>query len=61
MPGFLWLKADDVARQGYQAVMSGHSVVVNGRIYQFLTWLVGAVPRGLSRWVSGRRAALAIA
>jgi short-subunit dehydrogenase len=53
MPGFLWLKADDVARQGYQAVMSGHSVVVNGRIYQFLTWLVGAVPRGLSRRVSG--------
>ena len=30
MPGLLWLKADDVAREGYDAVMKGHSVVVNG-------------------------------
>ena len=53
MPGFLWLKADDVARQGYEAVMNGRPVVVNGRIYQFLVWLNGALPRSLSRWVSG--------
>jgi short-subunit dehydrogenase len=53
MPGFLWLKADDVALEGYEAVMSGRSVVVNGRIYQFLVWLNGALPRGVSRWVSG--------
>lgn len=58
MPGFLWLKADDVAMDGYRAVMNGRSVVVNGRIYQFLVWLNGALPRGVSRWVSslaGRR------
>jgi hypothetical protein len=53
MPGFLWLRADDVAREGYAAVMKGRSVVVNGRIYQFLVWLNGALPRSLSRWVSG--------
>jgi short-subunit dehydrogenase len=53
MPGFLWLNADDVAREGYDAVMKGHSVVVNGWIYRFLVWLNGAMPRGLSRWVSG--------
>ena len=53
MPGFLWLKADDVAREGYDAVMKGRSVVVNGRIYQFLVWLNGALPRSLSGWVSG--------
>jgi short-subunit dehydrogenase len=53
MPAFLWLQADDVAREGYDAVMKGHPVVVNGRIYQLLVWLIGAVPRGLSRWVSG--------
>jgi len=53
MPGFLWLKADAVAREGYDAVTSGRPVVVNGRIYQFLVWLTGALPRGLSRWVSG--------
>ena len=53
MPGFLWLKADDVAREGYAAVMNGRPVVVNGRIYQFLVWLNGALPRSVSRWVSG--------
>lgn len=53
MPGWLWLDADDVAREGYEAVMKGHSVVVNGRVYQFLVWLTGAMPRGLSRWVAG--------
>ena len=53
MPGLLWLKADDVARQGYDAVMKGHSVVVNGAIYRLLVWLTGALPRSLARWVSG--------
>lgn len=53
LPGLLWLKADAVAREGYDAVMKGHSVVVNGGIYRFLVWLNGALPRGLSRWVSG--------
>ena len=53
MPAFLWLKADDVVSEGYAAVMKGRSVVVNGRIYQFLVWLTGALPRSLSRFVSG--------
>jgi hypothetical protein len=29
-------------------------VVVNGRIYQLLVWLNGALPRSLARWVSGQ-------
>ena len=36
MPGFLWLKADDVAREGYEAVMNGTPVVVNGFVYRTL-------------------------
>ncbi len=52
MPAWLWLDANDVAREGYEAVMKGHAVVVNGRIYQLLVWLTGALPRSLSRWVS---------
>jgi hypothetical protein len=58
VPGLLWLKADDVAREGYDAVMKGHSVVVNGGIYRILVWLQGALPRSLGRLVSeaaGRR------
>ena len=53
MPKLLWLNADDVAREGYDAVMRGDSVVVNGRIYRLLVWLNGALPRSLARWVSG--------
>ena len=53
MPGVLWLKADAVAREGYDAVMNGRSVVVNGGIYRFLVWLNGVLPRSLARWVSG--------
>jgi hypothetical protein len=53
MPGFLWLTAPQVAREGYDAVMRGNPVIVNGRIYQFLVWLNGAMPRGIARWVSG--------
>ncbi len=58
MPGIFWLKADDVVREGYDAVMKGHSVVVNGGIYRLLVWMNGALPRTLSRRVStmmGRR------
>ena len=54
VPGILWLRAEAVAREGYDAVMTGHPVVVNGAIYRFLVWLNGAMPRGISRWVSGR-------
>ena len=53
MPGFLWLEADDVAREGYDAVMNGRSVVVNGGIYRVLVWLTGVLPRSLARFVSG--------
>lgn len=52
MPGFLWLKADDVAREGYQAVMNGTPVVVNGFVYRMLIWLTGALPKGIVRRVS---------
>lgn len=58
MPAMLWLSAPDVAREGYQAVMRGDPVVVNGWIYRLLVWLTGTLPRSLSRMVSsgaGRR------
>ncbi len=53
VPGMLWLAAKDVAREGYDAVMRGDPVIVNGRIYRLLVWLNGALPRSLARWVSG--------
>jgi uncharacterized protein len=53
MPAVLWLDAPTVAREGYDAVMNGDSVVVNGRIYRILIWLTGVLPRRLSLWISG--------
>lgn len=53
MPRMLWLDAPTVARQGYDAVMNGDSVVVNGGIYKMLVWLTGVLPRRLGGWVSG--------
>lgn len=58
VPAMLWLDAADVAREGYDAVMRGDPVVVNGRAYRFLLWLMGVVPKGLVKSVSraaGRR------
>ena len=53
VPGLLWLEASAVAREGYGAVMRGDPVIVNGWIYRLLVWLNGALPRSVSRWVSG--------
>jgi short-subunit dehydrogenase len=58
VPAMLWLNANDVAREGYDAVMRGDSVVVNGRFYRLLIWLIGIVPRSIVKAVSagaGRR------
>ena len=53
VPGMMWLDAPTVAREGYEAVMNGDSVVVNGWIYRMLIWLNGVLPKRLARWVSG--------
>ena len=58
VPAMMWLSADGVAREGYEAVMRGDAVVVNGRIYRLLLWLIGIVPTGMVKAVShaaGRR------
>ncbi len=58
VPAMLWLNAADVAREGYEGVMRGDAVVVNGRAYRLLLWLMGVVPKGLVKAVSraaGRR------
>ena len=54
MPGFMWMSAADVARQGYQAVMAGEPMIVTGRVNAAIATMVRLLPQ---RWVVavGRR------
>jgi short-subunit dehydrogenase len=47
MPGWMWMSAADVARQGYDAVMADRPVVVPGRMYSTLATLVRVLPQRL--------------
>jgi hypothetical protein len=56
MPKWLWLDADRVAREGYDAVMRGQVVSVNGRVYRALIQGIRFMPTWLVRLVSTRAA-----
>ena len=47
MPGWMWLSAADVARQGYEAVMADKSMVVTGRLNATIATLVRILPQRL--------------
>lgn len=49
MPGFMWMDAPTVARQGYAAVMHGTPVYINGRVNRTLAWLGRVLPQGMVR------------
>lgn len=46
MPGFMWMDADAVARQGVAAVMAGRPVCVPGRVNQAIALLGRLLPHG---------------
>lgn len=54
MPTWMWMNAPTVARQGYDAVMAGESIYINGRINRTIEKLVRYVPQGVVRSI-GRR------
>lgn len=55
-PSWVWLQADRVAREGYDAVMRGQVVCVNGWPYRALVQIVRYLPQWLVERV-GKRAA----
>lgn len=57
LPGYLWLKAEDVVSAGIDAVLRDKPRVVEvpGGIYKFIVWLNGALP-GLGRYLTNRNA-----
>lgn len=48
------MTADEVARTGYKALMSGKPVVVPGAMNGLMAFSPRLVPRGLTRWVGAR-------
>ena len=44
MPAFMWMDAETVARQGYEAVMRGEVIHVHGRVNRALVWLARHLP-----------------
>jgi short-subunit dehydrogenase len=57
LPGYLWLQADDVVRDGLDAVLGDKPrvVAVPGGVYKSLVWISGAFP-GVGRWLANRNA-----
>ncbi len=55
MPKRMWLSADDVVRQGYDAVMTDEPIAIPGAIYKFYCLLARYLPAGLARRMVWRR------
>lgn len=55
MPGFMWLAADEVARQGIEAVERGKVVHVPGRINRTIKAITEWLPDRLALWLSHRQ------
>lgn len=58
MPGFMWMDAHTVARQGFDAVMAGVPVCVNGRMNAAIATLARHLPQRLVRSLNRRAGAV---
>ena len=50
LPKFMWMEADEVARQGFDAVMRGDPVYINGKVNRFIAF----ISRYLPDWLTAR-------
>lgn len=54
LPGFMWLTAEEVVRQGITAVERGDAVYIPGRINRSIKRIVQLMPDRLAMWLSAR-------
>jgi len=54
LPAWMWMDAPTVARQGFDAVMQGTPIYINGRANRAIEALVRHLPRPIVMW-AGRR------
>ncbi|MGA0585608.1 SDR family NAD(P)-dependent oxidoreductase [Dyella sp. KRB-257] len=55
MPGFMWLTAEEVAREGIEAVERGAVVHVPGRVNRAIKAIAESLPDRLALWLSHRQ------
>ena len=48
-PDFLWMTSEKVAEQGYNAVMNGKNLVINGRLNKFFALISKILPKILTK------------
>lgn len=52
LPRFLWMDANTVAREGYDAVMEGKPVYINGLVNQGMTQVLSHLPLSLKQFLA---------
>ncbi|CBL43604.1 Putative dehydrogenase [gamma proteobacterium HdN1] len=58
LPRFMWMDADEVALQGYQAVSQGKDIHIPGRVNQGASQLVSMLPPQIRQFFAGRQSIL---
>ncbi|MEW5303659.1 MAG: hypothetical protein WDW36_006330 [Sanguina aurantia] len=56
MPGYMWLSADEVVRQGIAAVERGDAVFITGKLNRFIKAVITLMPDTLAMRLSARQA-----
>ena len=55
LPRWMWLDAETVARQGFDAVMAGRPLCVTGRVNRGMAFLAKHVPTSVALWAMQRQ------
>lgn len=55
LPGFMWMNAQDVVRQGIAAAERGDAVYVNGRVNRFIKRLFQLMPDRLAMYLTAKQ------
>jgi len=53
-PNLMWMTAEQVARQGYAAVMKGKPIIINGWLNRLIDLLTGLAPRAFLHQIQRR-------
>ncbi len=52
LPKFMWMQADEVAVQGFEAVMRGDTLYINGPLNRAIAFAAKYLPNWLGEWIT---------